>query len=96
MRSSCLKLEFGSPPVTSLGFIPDGIASLHPNPLWNKTELFHLLSETGLDFHYFVSLYVGNVFQVERFCLVFFASVDIGEENVGNWLGSPKTSPEVV
>ena len=55
-----LKLELGSPQVTPLGIIPDGIASLHPNPLENGTVLFHLLSQTGLDFQAFVGRHVLN------------------------------------
>ena len=30
-------------------FLPDGIASSHSNPLWNRTILFQLFSQLGLN-----------------------------------------------
>ena len=44
-----LQTQLRSPPVSSLGVVPDFVASFHPNPLRNRTILLLFLSQESLD-----------------------------------------------
>merc|ERR1711953_1004762 len=48
-------------PVSPLRVIPDGIASSHSNPLWNRTILFQLFSQLGLNTEVLWALMVDPV-----------------------------------
>ena len=56
-----LEAELGSSPVSSLGVISDGVISLHPNPLRDRSVLLHLLTEDSLELETFNSSLRANV-----------------------------------
>lgn len=41
--------QLRSPPVSSLGVVPDLVTSFHPNPLRNRTVLLLFLGQESLD-----------------------------------------------
>lgn len=44
-----LVAELGSPPVSTLGVVPDGVAGSEPDPLWDWPVLLHGPAHLGLD-----------------------------------------------
>lgn len=44
-----LQPKLGSPPVPTLGIVPDGVISSHANPMWYWAILFHLFCQLDLD-----------------------------------------------
>eukprot|EP00297_Palpitomonas_bilix_P023054 CAMPEP_0113879140 /NCGR_PEP_ID=MMETSP0780_2-20120614/7070_1 /TAXON_ID=652834 /ORGANISM="Palpitomonas bilix" /LENGTH=78 /DNA_ID=CAMNT_0000865683 /DNA_START=519 /DNA_END=755 /DNA_ORIENTATION=- /assembly_acc=CAM_ASM_000599 len=67
--SNSLKAELGPPPVTSLGVVADGVVSLEPDPVRNRTVLLSLLGQDLLNLegllggHLSVTLYVPQLYR---------------------------------